>query len=487
MEVVEVGANLPLGAKPHVPPIMEGDDTPDKLAHSGFTVPELTWGLIGASIGHLLEWFDWSLFALLAVEIGANFFPSDNHVIEVLSTFAVFGCAFLVRPIGGSVLGYIGDKHGRVFALNISIYIMAVSSLLTGLLPNYHTIGIAAPILLTVLRLLQGLSVGAEGTGAVTYITEVCPPRQKAWYIAMIHLAGSGHIFGSLFVGILRYTCTSQQVVAWAWRIPFLFGALVGVVGIWLRYGLKQSTEFLNKKLSGQTKDNPLRASFRTQKINLLTIVCHLAFGASSGYTIYVWLPSYLLTKPINPIKNIYLINSLALIGGKASHVMSALIIDKYFQSDPSVFLIVFGILAIIQIFVTFPFFSMVNTLQITCINVSFAILDGIYGGGWSLWAISRLKDTVTRYSSYGFAYNVSIALFGGTAPFLAQLLIYKYDTFAVGLLLCVTGAISITTNIIWYYVDGRARQKFEKIEEMLEDEQMGLTELSGSERDLSM
>eukprot|EP01083_Nonionella_stella_P171629 586610_1 len=114
MEVVEVGANLPLGGKPRVPPIIEGDDTPDKLAHSGFTVPELTWGLIGASIGHLLEWFDWSLFALLAVEIGANFFPSDNHVIEVLFTFAVFGCAFLVRAIGGSVLDISDDIQNEI-------------------------------------------------------------------------------------------------------------------------------------------------------------------------------------------------------------------------------------------------------------------------------------------------------------------------------------------------------------------------------------
>ena len=146
---------------------------------------------------------DYLRFGLLASEIGSNFFPDSDHGIQALNSFAIFAGAFFMRPLGGILFGYLGDKYGRIFSLRISLLMMAISTFLTGCLPNVNTIGIAAPVLLTILRLIQGLSVGGEFTGAITYILEVCPAEKRSFCNTMIDVTGT---VGFLFAVFILFT-----------------------------------------------------------------------------------------------------------------------------------------------------------------------------------------------------------------------------------------------------------------------------------------
>eukprot|EP00483_Globobulimina_turgida_P010371 UN10391 len=169
---------------------LSADDIPIEI-HTKSSC-ELCKSLIGAAAGNFLEWFDFAIFGLLADEIGHNFFPKSRHGVQLLQAFAVYAGAFLMRPLGGALFGWIGDKYGRLHALRLSIFMMAFPTFLTGCLPTYNSIGITATILLVILRLIQGLSVGGEITGALVYVLEKCPPNRRSLFGVLVQISGSG-------------------------------------------------------------------------------------------------------------------------------------------------------------------------------------------------------------------------------------------------------------------------------------------------------
>eukprot|EP01084_Bolivina_argentea_P055578 101864_1 len=394
------------------------------------TTRQLIVAVFGSSIGNLLEWFDFAMFGLLADEIGGNFFPDNTPGIQVLESFAVFAAAFFMRPIGGTLFGYIGDKYGRITSLRLSLFMMAIPTFLTGCLPKYSTIGIAAPILLSIFRLIQGLSVGGEFTGAITYVVEICPPNQKALYNMLVHISGTGTLLGTIVVGIMRVSFTPQQMHDWAWRIPFLFGVVVAIFGIWMRKGMQTSGEFEKKKADGQLLENPIREVLYNHKTKLLIIVCHLLFQAAFYYSIWIWLPEYAYNKEVNPIKSMYLINGVNMVINMLFMLLSGWIIDRYLDSDPSKSLIFWGVLLSLYTILVFPFLPNVDVGGIVVIQMGWAVLNGMYHGGWSLWGIERFKDeTAIRYTGFGIGYNIALALFGGTAPLIATWLVLSGHT----------------------------------------------------------
>eukprot|EP01084_Bolivina_argentea_P315710 547050_1 len=423
--------------------------------------------VFASSIGNLLEWFDFAMFGLLANEIGHNFFPEEHNNIQVLDAFAVFAGAFFMRPVGGILFGYIGDKHGRILSLRISIFMMAIPTFLTGCLPTYETIGIIAPILLTIFRLIQGVSVGGELTGAVTYVLEVSPPGRKAFLNALVFVSGSGTLLGVLFVGILRAIFTKEQMNSYAWRIPFLFGVVVAITGCWMRNVLPLSNEFMLKKSSGQTLQNPVKEIFKNHKLTVITVILHLMFQAAFYYAIWIWLPEYLQNKDTNPLKHIYLISGICMATHLCVMLLSGWIIDKYFNSDPTFILIIFGIITVIYTLIVFPFLDTSTSVQIFFIEMFWGIFSGMYNGGWSLWAINRFKNaTVVRYSGFGISYNVALALFGGTTPLIATALMLRYDIWTLGVLLFVYGCISVGVNIICHFYVDKTYQSIDALSE---------------------
>ncbi len=192
--------------------------------------------VVASAIGNVLEWYDFGVYVFFAAVIGRNFFPSENATAALLSSFGVFGVGFLMRPLGGIIIGRFGDTHGRKAALIFTVMAMAFGTVLVGVLPTYAMIGVAAPVLLVVARLIQGFSAGGEWGGATAFMVEWAPHGHRGWYgsfqqasiaASLVLASGTGALFSSLL--------SADQLAAWGWRIPFLLGIVVALVGVYLR------------------------------------------------------------------------------------------------------------------------------------------------------------------------------------------------------------------------------------------------------------
>ncbi|MFN4285147.1 MAG: MFS transporter [Lacibacter sp.] len=252
------------------------------------------WKVIGASsVGTLIEWYDFYIFGSLAVVIANQFFPQTNPTAALLSTLATFAAGFIVRPFGALVFGRLGDMVGRKYTFLLTLVIMGGSTFAIGLVPGYDRIGYAAPILVLVLRLLQGLALGGEYGGAATYVAEHAPAHKRGFYTSWIQTTATLGLFVSLGVILLtRHSLDSdlQQSIAkfndWGWRIPFLVSILLVGVSIYIRLKMSESPLFTQLKKEGKTSVNPLKESF-VHKANLKMVLLAL-FGATMGQGV-VW------------------------------------------------------------------------------------------------------------------------------------------------------------------------------------------------------
>ncbi|MES2005167.1 MAG: MFS transporter [Bacteroidota bacterium] len=252
------------------------------------------WKVIGASsLGTLIEWYDFYIFGSLATVLANQFFPKTNPTAALLSTLATFAAGFIVRPFGALVFGRLGDLIGRKYTFLLTLVIMGGSTFAIGLIPNYDTIGFAAPILVLLLRLLQGLALGGEYGGAATYVAEHAPHHKRGFYTSWIQTTATLGLFVSLGVILLtRHSLDADQAKSiakfndWGWRIPFLVSIILVVVSIYIRMKMKESPLFEKLKTAGTTSVNPLKESFG-HKANLKMVLLAL-FGATMGQGV-VW------------------------------------------------------------------------------------------------------------------------------------------------------------------------------------------------------
>jgi MHS family proline/betaine transporter-like MFS transporter len=200
-------------------------------------------------LGNALEWYDFAVYGYIASDLGRVFFPADVPGLQTLAAFGVFAVGYLMRPIGSVVLGPLGDLLGRRLMLSLSIVIMGLSSLLIGLLPTHAQIGMAAGALLVMLRMLQGFSVGAEFTGSITYATEAAASGRTG-YLSSLAVAGGllGFSLGSLTVGLIGWVLDPAAMATWGWRLPFLLGAVVAAMGLWMRHGMPETLSVLDER-----------------------------------------------------------------------------------------------------------------------------------------------------------------------------------------------------------------------------------------------
>ena len=197
--------------------------------------------IAAGAIGNVLEWYDFSVYGYFAASIGRAFFPKDDPVAQVLAAFGIFAVGFLMRPVGGALIGYIGDRYGRRAALTFSVAAMAIPTFLVGVLPGYHTLGVVAPILLTLLRMIQGLSVGGEYTTSIVFMVEHAPPDRRGVIGAMAGFGAVGGILvGSATGAVLAAALPTAILEAWGWRVPFLLGLVVGLAGFVLRRDIQE-------------------------------------------------------------------------------------------------------------------------------------------------------------------------------------------------------------------------------------------------------
>ena len=233
------------------------------------------------SLGNMIEWYDWYVYAAFAVYFSPSFFPSHDPTSELLDAAAVFALGFLMRPIGSLVMGRYADRHGRRAGLTLSILIMASGSLLIALLPNYQTVGIWAPVLLVVIRLFQGLSLGGEYGTSATYLSEMAEPSRRGFYSSFQYVTlVSGQLIALGVQIILQMYLTETELSSWGWRIPFAIGAAGALLVLWLRLSMDESNQFQHMSTSQRQSAGTIRALLKYPK-QILTVV-----GLTLGGTI---------------------------------------------------------------------------------------------------------------------------------------------------------------------------------------------------------
>jgi MHS family proline/betaine transporter-like MFS transporter len=247
--------------------------------------------VLAGAIGNVLEWYDFSIYGYFAVSIGRTFFPSAQPVTQVLAAFGVFAAGYLMRPLGGIVTGHIGDRFGRKAALVYSMLAMALPTFLVGLLPGYQTLGLAAPVLLTVLRLIQGLSVGGEATTAFIFLVEQANPTRRGLLGAVgPGAAETGMLLGSGAGAALASLLSADILHEWAWRIPFLLGPVVALAGVWLRRGV----EDVPYPASGEPAPSRLAETLRCHWRLLVKLAGLSMFNAVGFYLVFLYIASWL-------------------------------------------------------------------------------------------------------------------------------------------------------------------------------------------------
>src|SRR6266700_1272084 len=240
------------------------------------TMAENRKAVIAGTIGNVLEWFDFGVYGYFATTISQLFFPGEDKTISLLKAFAVFGVGFVMRPIGSILFGIYGDRFGRRLALSAVIFLMAFSTLAIGLLPTYAQAGVLAPILLVIARLLQGLSAGGEWGGSTSYIVEYAPEGQRGFIGSWQQVSvGSGFLLGSLSAALISSMLSSEALLSWGWRIPFLLGILVGILGAYLRWRLADTPKFTEIEQHGEVAKAPLIETVTKYRRETLTILGH--------------------------------------------------------------------------------------------------------------------------------------------------------------------------------------------------------------------
>lgn len=372
--------------------------------------------IAGGIAGNVMEWYDFAIYGYFAVVIGHKFFPSEDPSVSIIAAFGAFAAGFLARPVGGLLLGRLGDVVGRRQVLMISIFCMAIPTVLLGLLPSYDHIGVAAPILVVLLRVIQGLSVGGEYTSSSVFLAEHAPVGKRGfltswstWGAVAGILLGSG--IGAIFTNLL----TSEQVAAWGWRIPFLLGGLVAVVGLMLRRGLVNEPE---ASIEGKA---PVTTLFRDH-LGAMARITGLNIGVSGVgfYLIFVYSVTYIKTIDHLAGDIAFDLNTLALVLMLFIMPLSAHLSDR-FGRKPMLFTGLVGVAV-----GAFPCFMLIHStdpLHIFAGQAILAVFIGIFCGTVAAANVEQLPHEV-RCTGLAVSYNLSVGIFGGTTPMIAAWLI---------------------------------------------------------------
>ncbi|MDA1806964.1 MFS transporter [Bacillus cereus group sp. BY32LC] len=369
------------------------------------------------SVGNLIEWYDWYVYSAFAVYFSAEFFPKGDPTSQLLNTAAIFAVGFLMRPIGSLLMGRYADRHGRRAALTLSITVMAGGSFIIACTPSYESIGIMAPIILVLARLLQGLSLGGEYGTSATYLSEMASSGRRGFYSSFQYVtlvAGQMVALGVQIV--LQQLLSEPDMKAWGWRIPFIIGAMGAVAVLWLRRTMDESEQFSNIKSQKRENAGTVRALMKHPKA-VLTVVGLTLGGTVAFYTYTTYLQKFMVNTVGLPKEVVSWINFVALLIFVVLQPIAGLLSDKIGRRP---LLMAFGILGTL---LTAPiFFFMEKTSEPIVAFLLMMVGLIIVTGYTSINAIvkAELFPTEIRALGVGLPYALTVAIFGGTAEFIA-------------------------------------------------------------------
>ncbi|WP_281775764.1 MFS transporter [Bifidobacterium ruminantium] len=400
---------------------------------------------VSSFLGNFIEWFDYASYSYFATTIALVFFPTGNHTVAMLQTFGVFALSFVLRPIGALFWGNFGDRKGRKGALAISIMFMSGASFLIGCLPSYAMIGVLAPVLLLLLRMVQGFSASGEYAGAATFLGEYAPTKKRGIYCSLIPASTAiGLLAGSTLASVMTASLSSDAVVSWGWRVPFLMAGPLGLVVHYIRTKLADSPVYASmtaaiddKQASssqGEQGVSPLRELFQHHFKALMISFGACMLNAVGFYTVLTYLPTYLsdtvgmAAAQSSAITTICLVLYVALVFGMG-HISDMFGRKKVLIGACVAFIVL-----------TVPAFMVLNTAQFwPVLIVELAMCATLTANDGTLSSyLTETFPTSVRFTGFAFSFNLANAIFGGTAPFIATGLIY------------VTGS---STAPAWYMV----------------------------------
>ena len=377
----------------------------------------------GAAIGNTVEWFDFAIYGFLATYIAEKFFPSGDETAALLNTFAIFAAAFFMRPLGGFFFGPLGDRIGRQKVLALVILLMSGSTFAIGLVPSYATIGVFAPLLLLFLRCLQGFSAGGEYGSGACFLAEYASDKHRGFVVSfLVWSVVVGFLLGSLTVTGLETVLSEGAMDSYGWRIPFLIAGVLGAVGLYIRLRLGDTPEFEALRDEGEVASSPLKEAVTTSWRPILQIAGLVVIHNVGFYIVFTFLPSY-FTKTLGFTKtdafvSITVASLVALILIPPLGALSDRIGRKPLLIAGSLAFAVFA----------YPLFLMLNAGSLAvaiAAHAGLAAIESVFVCA-SLAAGAELFATRVRSSGYSIGYNVSVALFGGTAPYVATWLVAR-------------------------------------------------------------
>ncbi|WP_265295082.1 MFS transporter [Streptomyces sp. SHP 1-2] len=371
---------------------------------------------LGATLGSVVEWFDVAVYAYLAPVIGMNFFPTGNQATGLLLSFAVFGAAFVVRPLGGLVFGVLGDKIGRQKVLAAVLLLVSGATVGIGLLPTYAAIGVAAPIALVGLRLVQGFSAGGELSGAAVFVAEHSPPRRRGYFVSWMEMGAiAGFLLGALAVLALNLSLTDSQLHAWGWRLPFLMAAPMGAIGLYVRSRLEETPEFTEVKNSGEVEAHPLRETLVHHWPAVLRAAGFGLYQNAALYVILTFVPSYMEVTlergpDVGALSAVVTMTVICVLIPVVGHLSDRIGRRPLLMGS-----------CVTSLLTSVPLFWLMGRESVAAVFAAHLML-GVFLSlylGVTMAAISELFSTKVRFGGFAIGYNLSVAAFGGTAPFI--------------------------------------------------------------------
>ena len=394
--------------------------------------------IVAGMIGNVLEWYDFAIYGFFATAIGQQFFPHQDRVAQLISAFGIFALGYLMRPLGGVVTGHIGDRFGRRAALTFSVVAMAIPTFLIGLLPGYGTLGLMAPIALTLLRMVQGLSVGGEYTSSMVFLVEQAPDGRRGLMGALTACGAiAGILLGSAVGAAFAANLSAAALQAWGWRIPFLFGLVVGIGGYVLR---RQMVETIATE---RRERAPIAETLQDHWRTVLGFAGLSVFNAVGFYVSFVFLVSWLQTADhIAPARALE-INSFSMAILLAVVVASGLLADRFGRKPLLLLATVLGFIGALPLFwlLNHPSAWLAQLGQLGLV-----LTVGLYGGTQPALLVEAAPLRV-RCTAVSLGYNISFGVIGGLTPLVASWLVARTgDAIAPGFLMMVAAAVTFLT-----------------------------------------
>ncbi len=382
--------------------------------------------IAAAVIGNALEWYDFIVFGFFTVIISRLFFPTESQYASLLLTTATFGVGFFMRPVGGVLLGIYADRHGRKAALLMIIALMTVAIALIALAPTYAAIGVGAPLIIVLARLLQGFSAGGEFASATAFLIESAPPGRRGFYGSW-QMVGQGLavLIGAILGTVLTRTLAPQALDSWGWRIPFLFGLIIGPVGLYIRVHLDETDAFLNAGRGTANVETP-RSVLAAHVRSILVCMGMVVSGTISFYVILVYIPTFARTELHLPLDQAFLAQSIGLACLVVLTPIFGALSDRVGRKP----VLIAALLC--DLALTYPLFIWLagnpTFANLVAMQVVLCSLFGVFNGPIST-ALGEQFPTRVRSTGLAIGYNVAVMLFGGFAQFFVTWLIHATGT----------------------------------------------------------